>query len=152
MNKKKESIKEIVCQNRKARHEYFIIDEIECGIVLVGSEIKSVRNHKVSLDGSYAIVTDGEVWLLSANIDPYKNSHCFNHEPKRQRKLLLKKKEIENIAEKAQQKGNTLIPLTVYLENGLCKVSIGVCRGKQLHDKRAVEKEKDSKKEIRKFK
>lgn len=143
---------EIVCQNRKARHEYHILDTIECGIVLVGSEIKSIRNHKASLDGSYATVEKNEVWLIDSNIDAYKNAANFPHEPKRKRKLLLSRQEIHKFGEKAEMVGHTLIPLQIHLKNGRAKVELAICQGKQLHDKRQAAKEKDARKEMRKYK
>lgn len=140
---------EIVCQNRKARHDYHIIDSLEAGIVLIGHEVKSLRNHHVSLDASYAYIVDGEVWLVNCNIDPYKFASCEQHDPKRKRKLLLHKKQVRNFAEKAAQKGNTLIPLKIYFKNGRAKVELCVCKGKQEHDKRQSIKEKEAKMEIR---
>lgn len=148
--KVKEEI-EVVCQNRKARHEYFVLETLECGIVLVGSEIKSIRDHKVSLDASYALIEKDEVWLVDCNIDPYPNARMFPHEPKRRRKLLLHRDQIRKFAEKAGEKGHTLIPLRLYLKDGRCKVELAVCKGKQLHDKRATQKERDTKKEIRNY-
>jgi SsrA-binding protein len=139
----------IVCQNRKARHEYHILDTLECGIVLVGSEIKSIRDHKVSLDGSYASVENGEMWLIDCNIDTYKNAVNFPHEPKRKRKLLLKKHEIHKFGEKSEATGYTLIPLQIYLKNGRAKVEVAVCQGKQLHDKRQALKKRDAEREMR---
>jgi SsrA-binding protein len=139
-----------VCQNRKARYEYHILSTLECGIILTGSEIKSIREHKVSLDGSFATVANGEMWLIGTNIDPYKNA-TQQHEPKRKRKLLLHKQEIQKFGQKAEQTGHTLIPLKIYIKEGRAKVEIAVCRGKQLHDKRQAAKERDSRKEIRKF-
>jgi SsrA-binding protein len=139
-----------VCQNRKARFEYEILESLECGIELLGSEIKSVRNFKVSIDASYAMIHDSEIWLFDCNIDPYKNA-AFPHEPKRKRKLLLKKREIRQFAEKAEQRGNTLIPLKMYLKDGRCKVELAVCRGKQVHDKRQAQKEKDAVREMKEY-
>lgn len=150
MAKQKENLV-IVCQNRKARHEYHILDTIEAGIVLTGSEIKSVSQHHVSLDGSYASVINEEIWLFQCNIEPYKNAISFPHEPKRKRKLLLNKKEIQKFGLKAEQKGHTLVPLKIYLKNGKAKVEIAVCRGKNIHDKREANKQKDAQREIRKY-
>ena len=138
----------IVCQNRKARFEYEVIETIEAGIVLKGTEIKSLSQHHISLDGSFAVVTNGEVMLLNCNIDPYKQGNMFNHEPKRQRKLLLNKSEISKFADKAKIKGYTLIPLSVYFKNGKAKIELAICRGKQLHDKRASLRQKESDREI----
>lgn len=144
----KSSNNEVICRNRKAKHEHHILETLECGIMLMGSEIKSIRNYKVSLDGSYAMLSDGEIWLIDANIEPYENVKHIQHEPKRRRKLLVKKQEIRSFCQKAEQKGNTLIPLKLYLKNGICKVQLAVCKGKQLHDKRQVEKEKQLSREI----
>ena len=141
--------KQTVCQNRKARFEYEILETIEAGIVLKGTEIKSVRQHHVSLDGSFAIVNGGEVLLVNCNIEAYKQGNIHNHEPKRQRKLLLHKSEIRKFAEKAKVKGFTLVPLSIYLKDGKAKVELAICRGKQLHDKRAAMKERDAKRELR---
>lgn len=140
---------EVVCQNRKARHEYLILDTVEAGIVLLGHEVKSVREHHVTLDASYATVTDGEVWLVDCNIDAHKFTHHVEHKPKRRRKLLLHKREITKFGEKAAQQGHTLVPLRMYFKNGRAKVELAVCKGKQQHDKRQAMKEKDAKKEIR---
>lgn len=146
---KKDKNEEIVCQNRKARHDYHILDSVEAGIVLVGHEVKSIREHHVSLDASYAYIVDGEVWLANCNIEPYKFASYEQHEPKRKRKLLLHKRQVRSFAEKAAQKGNTLIPLKMYLKNGRVKVELCVCKGKQEHDKRQSIKEKDAKREMR---
>jgi SsrA-binding protein len=150
--KNKNLIPQTICQNRKARHDYHILDTVECGIVLLGSEIKSVRDHKLSFDGSYATVENNELWLIDANIEPYKNASNFQHSPKRKRKLLLKRHEIHKIAEKAEMTGNTLVPLSAYFKNGFAKIELAVCQGKKLHDKRQAEKEKDAEKEIRRYK
>jgi len=146
---KKDKNEEIACQNRKARHDYHILDSVEAGIVLVGHEVKSIREHHVSLDASYAYIVDGEVWLANCNIEPYKFASYEQHEPKRKRKLLLHKRQVRSFAEKAAQKGNTLIPLKMYLKNGRVKVELCVCKGKQEHDKRQSIKEKDAKREMR---
>jgi SsrA-binding protein len=149
--KMKEKIEiELVCQNRKARYEYHILSTLECGIALTGSEIKSVREHKVSLDGSYATIIDGSIWLINTKIDAYSNA-TDQQDPKRKRLLLLHKQEIKKFAQKAQEKGHTLVPLKVYIKGGRAKVELAVCRGKQLHDKRQTSKERESRKEIRKF-
>lgn len=150
MAKQKEKIT-VVCQNRKAKYEYHILDTIEAGIVLTGSEIKSVSQNHVSLDGSYASITNSEVWLFQCNIEPYKNATSFPHEPKRKRKLLLNKREIKKFGLKAEQKGHTLVPLKIYIRNGKAKVELAVCRGKNLHDKREANKQKDAQREIRKY-
>lgn len=140
---------EIVCQNRKARFEYEILETIEAGIVLKGTEIKSVRQHHVSLDGSFAVIVDGSVTLVGCNIEPYKQGNIHNHEPQRQRRLLLNRSEINKFAEKAKIRGFTLIPLSMYISDGRAKVELAVCRGKQIHDKRAAIKDRDIKRDLR---
>lgn len=147
-------MKTIVCQNRKARFEYEVLETLEAGIVLEGGEIKSVRERHVVLDGAYAVLEDGNVMLLGCSIDRYKHMHGFKnnyvHDPKRPRRLLLHRREIRSFAEKSTVKGFTLIPLSVYLLDGKAKVELGVCRGKQLHDKRQSLKAKDARREMRK--
>jgi SsrA-binding protein len=128
--------KDVVARNRKASHEYDILDELECGIVLKGSEVKSLRNHKLSLDEAYARVRDGELWLLGADIAEYPQANILNHEPRRPRKLLLHKKQRIKFASAAEQQGLTLIPLSVYFLNGKVKARIALARGRKLHDKR----------------
>lgn len=128
--------KDVVARNRKATHEYEILDELECGMVLKGSEVKSLRNHKLSLDEAYARVRDGELWLLGADIAEYPQANLMNHEPRRPRKLLLHKKQLTKFAAAAEQQGLTLIPLSVYFLNGIVKARIALARGRKLHDKR----------------
>ena len=132
----------VFAENRKARHDYTVLETIECGIVLTGTEVKSVRHGSISLSGSYAAVLKGELWLVGADIAAYKFGNRFNHEPKSMRKLLVHAKEVEDLRLKTEAKGLTLIPLKVYLKGGRVKVSVGVCRGKQLHDKRDALKKK----------
>lgn len=139
----------LVCSNRKARHEYDVLDEIECGIVLVGSEVKSIRNNKVSIDESYARVDNGEVWLINVDIAEYAQATMFNHERRRKRKLLLNRREIRKFAETGENEGLTLIPLSVFFSNGYVKVSLGLCKGRKLHDKRQRMKEQDDRREMR---
>ena len=132
----------VFAENRKARHDYTVLETIECGIVLTGTEVKSVRHGEVSLAGSYAAVLKGELWLLGCDIAAYKFGNRFNHEPKSQRKLLVHAKEVEDLRLRTEAKGLTLVPLKMYLKGGRVKVAIGVCRGKQLHDKRDALKQK----------
>lgn len=140
----------VVCTNRKARYEYEIIDTIEAGFVLHGFEVKSLRESKVSLDGSYATVEDGEVWLLNCFIEEYSHRSTWGtYAPTRKRKLLLKKSEIKKFAEKASIKGFTLIPLSIYFTDGRAKVELSICRGKQLHDKRETIKRRDMERDFR---
>jgi SsrA-binding protein len=150
MNKPDKKFERVLCTNRKARHDYEILDTLEAGIVLIGAEVKSLVAHKASLDGAYAFVENGEVWLINSHVDKYehKNTHS-TYEPTRKRKLLLKKNEIRKFAEKAKQKGHTLVPLSFYMNKGKIKVQLAVGRGKQLHDKRQSAKEKDAKREIK---
>lgn len=138
----------LVAQNRRARHEYTVLDTLECGIVLVGSEVKSLRRGTISLDEGYAQVKDGEVWLLGCDIAEYVEANRFNHNPRRPRKLLLHRRELKKFAGKSSDKGLTLVPLKVYFKEGRAKVLLGVCRGKQLHDKRETLKQKTMQREI----
>ncbi len=137
-----------VCRNRRATHDYAILDRIECGIVLVGTEVKSLRDGHASLDDAYARIDDGELWLVGAEIPEYLFGNRMNHKPKRPRKLLLHRREIARFAGKASQKGFTLVPLRLYFKNGIAKVEIGVAKGKQVHDKRESMKTADAKREI----
>jgi SsrA-binding protein len=138
-----------VARNRRARHEYDILDEIQCGVVLTGSEVKSIRNGKISIEEAYARVRDGELWLVGADIAEYPQATVMNHEPKRTRKLLIKKQELRKVAESATQKGLTLVPLAVFFSRGLVKVSVAVAKGRKLHDKREALKRKEDTREMR---
>lgn len=146
--KDKKKFDPVFAENRKARHDYTVLETIECGIVLSGTEVKSVRHGEVSLAGSYGAVLKGELWLLGADIAAYKFGNRFNHEPKSQRKLLVHAKEIRELQLKTEAKGLTLVPLKVYLKHGRIKVDLGVCRGKQLHDKRDALKKKDLRRDL----
>ncbi|MEJ5220477.1 MAG: SsrA-binding protein SmpB [Tepidiforma sp.] len=132
-----------IAQNRRARHDYEILARFEAGIVLTGSEIKSVRDHKVQLQGAYARIKDGEAWLIGAHIAPYANAGYAAHDPTRDRKLLLHKKEIRRIAQMVDQKGLTLIPLSMYFKRGKAKVELGVGRGRKSYDKREAVKQRE---------
>lgn len=138
----------IIADNRKARHNYTVLDTLECGIVLVGSEVKSLRVGGLSLDEAYGRVDGDEVWLLGANIAEYMYSHALNHEPKRRRKLLMHRREVHKFAGQALEKGLTLVPLKMYFKEGRAKVLLGICKGKQKHDKRESIKQRDTKREI----
>ena len=138
----------VFAENRKARHDYTVLETIECGIVLTGTEVKSVRHGEVSLSGSYGAVLKGELWLVGADIAAYKIGNRFNHEPKSMRKLLVHAKEVRDLQLKTEAKGLTLIPLRVFLKNGRVKVDLGVCRGKQLHDKRDALKKKAMRRDL----
>ena len=132
----------VFAENRKARHDYTVLDSLECGIVLSGTEVKSVRRGGVSLAGSYAAVLRNELWLVGADISAYEFGNRFNHNPKRDRKLLVHAKEIRELRMKSEAKGLTLVPLKLFLKHGRIKVDLGVCRGKALHDKRDALKKK----------
>ena len=144
---KNESVK-IISVNRQAYHDYFVERTIEAGISLVGTEIKSIRDGKVNLRGSYAIARNGELWLENAHIAVYDHGNRYNHEPLRNRKLLLHRREIEQLQAKVATKGLTLIPLKLYLKGGRAKIELGLCRGKKLYDKREAIAERDVKREI----
>lgn len=137
-----------VCRNRRALHEYEIHDSVECGIVLVGTEVKSLRAGHASLEDSYAKVDDGELFLIGAEIPEYAFGNRLNHKPKRERKLLLHRREIDKVLGKSSVKGFTLVPLRLYFRGGFAKVEVAVARGKQAHDKRESLKTKDAKREI----
>ncbi len=135
----------IVAENRKARHRYEIIDSIECGIMLMGSEVKSMREGKLSLDEAYIRVKDKELWLIGADIAHYNNAGIWNHDPRRPRKLLVHAREYNKFAGKAHERGLTLIPLRVYFNNrGIAKCVMGLVKGKKLHDKRETLKQRDA--------
>ena len=138
-----------VAQNRKARHDYFILETFECGIVLTGTEIKSVRDGRLNLKDGYAVVDKGELWLSGVHISPYEKGSYYNHEPERDRKLLVSKREIIRLQSKVREKGLTLVPLSVYIkENRWAKVEIALAKGKTLYDKRDDIAERDVKREI----
>ncbi|MFA5669757.1 MAG: SsrA-binding protein SmpB [Balneolaceae bacterium] len=135
-------------QNRKAYHDYQIDETYEAGIVLQGTEVKSLRDGKANFADAFAFIQDGEVWLREFHISPYKFGSSSNHEPRRQRKLLLNKREIRELAKFVQQKGYTIVPLRLYFKGGYAKVLIGVARGKKKFDKRESIKEKDTKRDM----
>ena len=138
----------IVCQNKKARHNYTIEASFEAGLILKGTEVKSLRNGKANLVDSYATINGAEAWLNHFHIDPYTPATQFNHHPMRKRKLLLHKKEINKLIGKTQEKGCTLVPLKVYFKNGKAKVDLGIAKSKKLFDKRAALKKQESVREI----
>jgi len=138
----------VAATNRKASHNFFILDRFEAGIVLLGTEIKSVRARQVSIAEAYVRIENSEAWLMDAHIAPYQQAGFFNHEPARPRKLLLHKKEISRLSENVSKKGVTIIPLQMYLKNGLAKIEIAVARGKKLYDKRQSIKKRDIQREI----
>jgi SsrA-binding protein len=139
----------LICRNRRAFHEYHVDDRLECGIVLTGTEVKSLRDGQASLEDAYAKLEDDEVWLLGSDIPEYAMGNRMNHKPKRPRKLLLHRREIAKFAGKASERGFTLVPLRMYFKNGRAKVEIAVARGKQLHDKRQDKKAAEAQREIR---
>ena len=139
----------VVCRNKRAFHEYEISDTLECGLVLTGTEVKSLREGSGSLEDAYAKIEGGEVWLLGSDIPEYSMGNRMNHKPKRPRKLLLHRREIAKFAGKASQRGWTLVPLRIYFKGGLAKVELGVARGKQTHDKRQDKKKAEAQREIR---
>jgi SsrA-binding protein len=138
----------LICQNKKAWHNYFIEDKYEAGISLLGSEVKSLREGKVNLGDSYGDIKRGEVFLVDAHISPYPQANRLNHDPLRTRKLLLHKREIQRLIGKVQERGFTLIPLRLYFSNGKVKVELGLGKGKKLFDKRETLKRKTMEREM----
>ncbi|HJW39994.1 MAG TPA: SsrA-binding protein SmpB [Rhizomicrobium sp.] len=144
MAKKKDDGTKIIADNRKARYAYAIDDTLEAGIMLVGSEVKSLRSGKSTISESYAHAKDGELWLVNAYIPEYTQASRFNHEPKRSRKLLVHKREAAKLAAAIQREGMTLIPLKLYFNpKGIAKIELGIAKGKKIHDKRETEKQRD---------
>lgn len=139
----------LIAQNRKARYEYAILDTVEAGIVLKGTEIKSIRAGRINLKDGYASVREGEIWLYNVHISPFEQGNQFNHDPLRPRKLLMKKKQIDSLIGETKQGGITLIPLKVYIKNGFAKVLIGLAKGKKQYDKRETIKRRDQDRELR---
>ena len=138
----------IIVDNRKAKHDYFLVEKFEAGIVLVGTEVKSLRAGRANLKDSYAQIDDGELYLYNMHISPYEHGSFSNVDPTRKRKLLMHKREIMRLLGKVKEKGLTLVPTKLYFSNGRVKVEIALAQGKKLHDKRATQKEKDAKREI----
>ena len=137
-----------IAENRKARHDYHFLERFEAGIVLSGSEVKSLREGRVSLQQSYADVRDGEAWLVGAHIDTYDQAGIQNHEPERDRKLLLHRRELDSLYGKVREKGLTLVPVRLYFKNGRAKVEIALARGKDVGDKRQSIKEREMRREM----
>ena len=137
-----------IAQNRKARHLYQILETVEAGLVLTGTEVKSLRAGKANLVDSYAMVDRGEVWLMNLHISPYEQGNQFNHEPKRKRKLLLHRRDIRRLIGKTREKGLTLIPISLYFKKGWAKVELALARGKKLHDKREDVAKRDADREM----
>jgi len=154
-NKKKSSAKsgskdqgKTIAQNRKARHGFEILQQIECGIMLIGSEVKSLREGNISLNEAYVRVENNELWMIGADIAEYRQASFWNHKPKRSRKLLVHRRELNKLSAKAFEKGLTLVPLKMYFKDGRAKLLLGLCRGRKLHDKREVLKKADSQRDI----
>lgn len=139
----------LIAQNKKARHNYLIEETVEAGLQLVGTEVKSCREGKVNLADAYAAVRDGEAWLLQCHISPYSHGNRENHDPIRPRKLLMKQHEIVRLQEKVAREGRTLVPLRLYFKHGLAKAEIAIARGKQTHDKRQAEAQRDAERSMR---
>ena len=137
-----------VATNKKAYHDYFVLEKYEAGIELFGTEIKSIRAGKVNLKDSFCSVDDGEMFVIGMHISPYELGNRFNRDPLRKKKLLLHKKEIMKLFGESQQQGLSIIPLELYIKNGRAKLSIGLCKGKKLYDKRAVQAKKDANRTI----
>lgn len=138
-----------LAQNKKARHDYQILETIEAGLVLTGTEIKSVRERRINLKDGFAQIHNGEAWLMNVHISEYTQGNRFNHDPLRARKLLLHKKEIQKLTGQISEKGITIVPLKVYLKHGFAKVLLGIAKGKHDYDKRETIKKRDQEREIR---
>jgi SsrA-binding protein len=148
MTRDKDGAEKLVAQNRRARHDYFILETIEAGLVLSGTEVKSLRAGKASLGEAYATVEDGEAWVIQMHIPPYEQGNRWNPDPVRRRKLLVHRKEIERLEAAVAQKGQTVVPLKLYFSNGRAKLLIGIAKGKKSFDKRASIAERDAKREM----
>ena len=146
----KQSEHKILAENRKAFHDYEILEKYSAGIVLTGTEIKSIRKGSVNLKDGFARIEDGEIWLYNVHISPYENGNRYNHEPLRTRKLLLTKQELKKLIGKIKESGLAIVPLNIHLQNGFAKVEIALAKGKTLHDKRDSISKKDAKREIEK--
>ena len=146
----KEKSEEIrtIARNRRALHDYEVLERLECGIVLVGTEVKSLRDGHCTLEDAYARIEDRELWLIGCEIPEYVQGNYMNHKPKRQRKLLLHRRELIKFAGKASERGFTMVPLSLYFKGGRAKVEIAIAQGKQLHDKRESLKKADAQREI----
>ena len=140
--------KKEIAANRKAFHDYFILERFEAGIVLAGTEVKSIRNGQINLKDSFCTVKDGELWARGIHISPYEKGNIFNKDPVRPRKLLMHKREIMKLQARVMQDGVALIPLSLYFKDSRVKVELGLCKGKKLHDKRESDAERESRREI----
>lgn len=141
-------IEQVIARNKKAYHDYFVLDTYEAGIELYGTEIKSIRSGRVNLKDSFCSVDDGEMFAIGMHISPYEQGNIFNRNPMRKKKLLLHKREIMKLFGQSQQQGLSIVPLQLYLKNGRAKLEIGLCKGKKLHDKRDVAAKKDAERAI----
>ena len=138
-----------ITENRRPRHKYEILQQVECGVVLIGSEVKSLREGNISLNEAYVRVEKGELWLIGADIAEYRQASFWNHKPRRSRKLMVHRRELDKLTEKSLAQGMTLVPLAMYFNaRGLVKVLVGVGRGKKIHDKRESNKQADAKREM----
>jgi SsrA-binding protein len=142
------SLSRVVCRNRRAKHDYELLEQLECGIALRGSEVKSIRNNKIAIEDAYVRVENGEVWLVGVDIAEYPQATYLNHDPKRQRKLLVHRREMARLSRSAEQKGLTLVPVDVHLTRGLVKVTIAIARGQKEYDKREKIKKHADQREI----
>lgn len=140
-------MEKVISRNRKAQHDYFIDETYESGIVLTGTEVKSVRQARVNLKDSYAQVDSGEIFLYNMHISPYDRGNRFNHDPLRRRKLLMHRREISRLTGKVKEKGYTLVPVKIYLKGGLIKIELALAKGKRMYDKRQSLREKESRRE-----
>jgi SsrA-binding protein len=138
----------LIVSNRKARHEYTVLDSLEAGMVLLGTEVKSLRDGRANLQDSFASFNRGELWLHNLHMSPYEAGNRFNHDPLRPRKLLLKQRELRKLVGQVEQKGLTLVPLDLHFRRGLAKVTLGLVKGKKLHDKRQDAKTRDAEREM----
>ena len=138
----------VLARNKKARHDYFILSNYEAGIVLQGTEVKSIRDGRINFIDSYARVKNGELWLINMHVSPYEKGNIYNHDPVRSRKLLMHAREIERLRKNIEEKGLTIVPLSIYLHNGKVKVELGMARGKHLHDKREDTATRDAKRQM----
>jgi SsrA-binding protein len=138
----------VLLRNKKARHDYFVEDTLEAGLVLQGSEVKSLREARAVMSDAYAMVRNGEAWLVNLQVTEYPWANRWNHEPKRDRKLLLHRREIDKLDEATAEKGMTVLPLEIYLKGGRIKVALGVCKGKKHYDKRHEARRKDAEREV----
>ncbi|MGD0900716.1 MAG: SsrA-binding protein SmpB [Thermoguttaceae bacterium] len=138
----------LVSENRKAKHNFTVLETLECGIALVGSEVKSLRSGRISLEEAYGRVKENEVWLVGCDIPEYMDANQFNHRPKRPRKLLLHRREVKRFAQRAFEKGLTLVPLKLYFKRGMAKVLLGLCRGRTRYDKREAMKKAEAQRDM----